>query len=229
MERHSSLLWVSFRSAPTVAPPPTKITHGLPPLRGVAVRDGLAMLQGNEARYRHWLSDFIANAEATTADIGRSLAACQFEQASMAAHTLKGRTGLLGMNELHCVTAKLETAINEAEPTSELLLDLQHGVAAMCAELRRGLALGPNPEPALAATPDLLPAGPPPACVTQLIERLQAGDCDCDVLVTHCLTELAGSPWAAHLQQAAMHIQNFDFVAAGKRLSAERPAHTQGA
>jgi PAS domain S-box-containing protein len=138
---------------------PSAPTTGLPPLRGIDVHAGLALLQGNEARYRQWLNVFVAEMPATMAHLRDAIANGKTEPASMAAHTLKGRTGLLGMNELHVVVAALEAAIEKAEPTSELLLNLEHGVAAMCSEIES--KLGPQQSTAKAANPvtDILQPG----------------------------------------------------------------------
>ena len=207
---------------------PPAPTNGMPPLRGVDTGAGLALLQGDEARYRHWLCDFVAEAPIAMKQIREALAAGQPEPASMAAHTLKGRTGLLGMNELHSIAAALEAAIEAAEPTSELVLDLEHAVIAMCVELKNGLGLPKNPVAAAEPLPDNLPSGVRPVSVTRLIASLQAGDSDCDRLITDCLAELGDTPWAPYLRKALMHAHNFDFAAASRLLDDERQEPTQG-
>lgn len=209
------------------AAPRPESTHGLPSLRSVDVRAGLALLQGNEARYRQWLGVFIAEMPITMTQLRQDLAAGKVAPASMVAHTLKGRLGLLGMKELHFLATALEAAIEAAEPISELLLNLEHGVVAMCAEIRSGLGLEIEAEPAAAAVPDALPPGPPPASVARLIECLQVGNSDDDVLVTGCLAELKDTPWAPHLRQVLVHVQNFDYAAAGRLLSGEQQESVQ--
>ncbi|MDP1733659.1 MAG: PAS domain S-box protein [Sulfuritalea sp.] len=201
--------------------------NGLPALAGVDTRAGLALLLGDEARYRHWLGDFVAEAPAAMKQIRQALAAGTADAASMAAHTLKGRMGLLGMKPLHAIAASLETAIDAGAPASELLLDLERGVAAMCCEIQQGLGAVAPAELAAAAVADELPPGVPPACVTRLIEHLLEGDSDSDLLVAKCLAELKDTAWAPHLQQALSHIRNFDFAAAGAVLSGRRQAQKE--
>jgi PAS domain S-box-containing protein len=196
--------------------------NGLPLLNGVDTEAGLALLLGDEARYRHWLNDFVVEAPVAMKQIRVALAVGQAAPASMAAHTLKGRMGLLGMKELHALAAELEAAIDGGAPASELLLDLERGVAVMCAEIRSGLGQEASAAPAAGGVVDVLPAGvphgPPPATVAQLIERLNAGDSDCDRIIDDCLAELKHTPWAPHLRQAQVHVQNFDYAAASSVL-----------
>ncbi|MCF8178637.1 MAG: PAS domain S-box protein [Sulfuritalea sp.] len=198
---------------------------GLPALRGIDTKAGLALLLGDEARYRHWLNDFTVEAPAATKQIREALAKGQSESASMVAHTLKGRTGLLGMKALHGVAAALETAIEGAAPTSELLLELEQGVSAMCSEIQNTLGLAPNTQATTDFLPDPLPPGTPPESITRLIEHLQVGDSDCDCMAGDCLSELEGTAWAPRLRQALMDIERFDFTAAGRVLTQNRNGH----
>ena len=193
----------------------------LPFLRGVDTDAGLALLLGNEERYRHWLAEFVVVAPAAARHIRTALSADRPEAASVAAHTLKGRMGLLGMNELHAIAAALETAIDKAEPTDMLLLRLEQGINAMCAEIRSGLGLAASTASAIDPFESLmedLPPGAPPASVAQLMAYLQAGEGDCDRLATACLAELEHTAWAPRLRRALIHIQEFDFGAAARLL-----------
>jgi PAS domain S-box-containing protein len=193
--------------------------NGLPPLRGVDTRAGLALLQGDEARYRHWLSDFAAQAPAAIEQIRRDLAAGKPEPASMAAHTLKGRAGLLGMNDLYLAAGALEAGIDSTEVADERLLHLEQGIVAVCEEIRSRLGLDNSFPPMAEDRPDERPSQAPPPSVAQLIARLRAGDGDCDRLVTDCLAELEGTTWAPHLRQALIHAENFDFASASSLLA----------
>jgi two-component system sensor histidine kinase/response regulator len=198
---------------------------GLPPLSGVDTRAGLSLLLGDEARYRHWLGEFVAEAPGAMQQIRRALGAGQSESASMTTHTLKGRMGLLGMNGLYVLAAALEAAIDAADASDKLLFDLEQGVGAMCAEIAGALGLRGKSEVAVESLPGLpadLPAGLPPDCVTRLVARLWAGDSDCDMAVAECLAELAESAWAPYLRQALHYVNNFDFAAAGRLLSGGR-------
>ena len=102
-----------------------------------------------------------------------------------------------------------------------LLLRLEQGINAMCAEIRSGLGLAASTASAIDPFESLmedLPPGAPPASVAQLIAYLQAGEGDCDRLATACLAELEHTAWAPRLRRALIHIQEFDFGAAARLL-----------
>jgi len=214
------------RQRTPAAPRPAPST-GVPPLRGVDTRAGLALLLGDEARYRHWLADFVVEAPAAMTQIRLALAAAELEPASMAAHTLKGRMGLLGMKELHDVAAALETAIDHQDPAERLQQRLEQGVAAMCEEIRSALGLARDAIPVAATAPESPPPGAPPASVARLIASLQTGDSDCDSLIAACLDELAQTPWAPCLRRALALAQNFDYAAAIDVLAADKDCTAQ--
>ena len=197
---------------------------GLPPLSGVDISAGLALMVGDEARYRHWLEDFVSEAPATMRQIRQALAAAMPQEASRAAHVLKGRSGMLGMNELHVRAAALETAIDSMQQVEGLLHALEQSVIVMCAEIREKLGLVDNPALAPDILPAALPPGLPPASVRALIDRLQAGDSDCDRMIADCLIELMDTPWAPHLREASTYIGRFDYCAAGELLTGKRQA-----
>jgi CheY-like chemotaxis protein len=131
-----------------------------PLLHGIDTQAGMALLLGNEARYRHWLIDFMAKTPATLTQIRRDLANDDAKSAIMATHSLRGRMGLLGMKDLHVTATALEMAIESAteaatESTTNcaatndednhelnaLLLALEQSVMAICAEIQRGFGL----------------------------------------------------------------------------------------
>ena len=209
-------------------PTPVNEVSGLPPLRGVDTRAGLALLLGNEARYRHWLSDFTVEAPVAARQIRQALTAGESEAASLAAHTLKGRTGMLGMTELNRIAAALEMAIRNAEPAEQFLLDLEQQLAALCTEIQREIGPSGSTGPVTEALPEGFPPGLPPACVRRLVIRLQSGDGDCEALLVDCLAELEDTVWAPYLRQALPHARSFNYAMANYILSGSRPEQTPG-
>jgi CheY-like chemotaxis protein len=195
----------------------------LPQLRGIDMHAGLSLLLGDEARYRHWLCNFVDEGPGYVAQISKALAMGEPAQAALAAHTLKGRGGMLGMGELHSLAAALELALDGDEPAHTLLIRLEQSVEMLCAEIKKGLGLPESPqtapEPAAESAPKPLPEGPLPDSVQRLIVMLEAGNSDSDTALANCLEKLAGTPWAPHLQQVLADVQNFDFPAAAARLS----------
>lgn len=190
-----------------------------PLLLGVDTKDGLALLLGDETRYRHWLKDFVVEAPVAVNKIRQALNAGQSEQASMGAHSLKGRMGMLGMKNLHAIAGTLEAAIDNSETTEELLFKLEHGITCMCDEILHKLGPAEGSLPIIENSPLVLPKSSPPASVLQLIASLRAGDSDCDKFAANCLAELENTEWAVLLRQALVNIEHFDFVSATRLLS----------
>ena len=178
----------------------------------------MSLLLGDEARYRHWLGNFVDESPGYIAQMSQALAAGEPEQAALAAHTLKGRGGMLGMSELHSLAAALEMALDGGEPAHALLIRLEQTVETLCAEIRNGLNLPQSAPPAVASVPATRPAGPVPEAIKRLIALLEAGDGDCDAAIARSLEALADTPWVAPLQQALADVKNFDFSAAANRM-----------
>ena len=110
--------------------------QGLQPISGVDTRAGLARFGGNEARYWHWLSVFVEEAPAFSAQIRSALANAQEERARKAAHAIKGRVGMLGMTDLHAIVTVLEETLRRGEPADDLLDSMQDTIAKICDELQ---------------------------------------------------------------------------------------------
>ena len=205
----------------TPTPAAARQAGSLPQLRGIDMHAGLSLLLGDETRYRHWLSNFVDEGPNYITQIYKALAADEPEQAALAAHTLKGRGGMLGMGELHSLSAALELALDSGEPAQSLLIRLEQTVEALCVEIRKGLGLPDSPQATPEPVLETLPEGPLPDSVERLIAMLEAGNSDSDTALASCLAELAGTPWVPHLKQALTDVENFDFSAAAGRLSAD--------
>ena len=118
--------------------------HRRPPLaldiRNVRTHDALARFSGDEARYRYWLGDFIAHGPRTVRKIRAAVDTGEQETATRLVHSFKGRTGMLGMIELHALALALETTLRNGEPSGYWLDDLERTVTATCHDLT--VALG---------------------------------------------------------------------------------------
>jgi CheY-like chemotaxis protein len=196
--------------------------EGFPALAGIDTVSGLALLVGNEARYRHWLMDFVVEGPTALTNIRQALTAKDKKTAILAAHSLKGRAGLLGMKTLRLIAGDVENAIDEEKPTEELLVSLQQGIEGLCKEIQRVLGLSVATPAVEDSSLEKLPAGAPPDSIIRLISHLQAGNGDCDSFVADCLDELAETSWVPLLQKARARIQSFDFAAASRLLDNER-------
>ena len=211
---------------------PMPAVAGLAALRSIDTRAGLARFVGNEKRYRHWLTEFLADAPGYAAKIRQALADGDHEAARQSAHAVKGRVGMLGMTGLHPIATALEAALMQGTPTDELLEQLQAMIGLLCAEIRVGLG---GAEPATADAPAAAsgqapegPRGPMPHSIAQVIVMLECADGGSAEAIERCLSELTDSDWAPRLQQALAHVRNFDFDAANKLLAPASPELHKG-
>lgn len=104
-------------------------------IRGVHSREALARFAGDEDRYRHWLIDFITHGPAAALQIRQAISNGSQDAAVRLAHSFKGRTGMLGMLELHSIALSLETTLTNNEPTAVWLEELDRTVSEMIAAI----------------------------------------------------------------------------------------------
>ena len=104
-------------------------------LRGVQTREALARFAGDEERYRHWLTEFITHGPAAARQIREAITNGSVETATLLAHSFKGRTGMLGMAELHSIAQSLEMTLRNREPTALWLEELEQTVAEMSQQI----------------------------------------------------------------------------------------------
>ena len=114
----------------------------MPPLsiRGIRDKEALARFAGDEKRYRHWLNEFVSHGPAATAQVRDALTKGTHEAALGLVHTLKGRTGMLGMVEIHSIAASLEQSLKNREPSAFWLEELERTVAEMSQEIATSLS-----------------------------------------------------------------------------------------
>lgn len=105
----------------------------------VHVDEALARFAGDMDRYRHWLREFVDHGPAAVAQIRQAIANGSQETAIKLAHALKGRTGMLGMTELHSLSQTLELTLRNGEPTAFWLDELERAADDMARELTTAL------------------------------------------------------------------------------------------
>lgn len=103
----------------------TPATTGPLALRGVHIAEALARFAGNEQRLRHWLQDFCHYGPETAHQVRSAIDAGANERAIRLAHAFKGRSGMLGMDELHSIARSLEMTLKNGEPTDLWLEELE--------------------------------------------------------------------------------------------------------
>ena len=93
-------------------------TDAFPDLPGISVKSGLRLVGGNRNLYRKLLSQFRSNYANVVSDIKSALEEEDTEVAVRIAHTIKGVSGNLGINDLFQVAAELEKAAKEGDRPS---------------------------------------------------------------------------------------------------------------
>ena len=101
----------------------------------VRTEEALARFAGDKERYRHWLLEFLLHGPEAAAQIRQAFADEAHDEAVRLAHALKGRTGMLGMVELHSICLSLEMALRNYEPAELWLEELECTVDEMCNEI----------------------------------------------------------------------------------------------
>ncbi len=108
-------------------------------IRGVNVQEGLARFAGDENRYRHWLLDFVNHGPAAAGQIREAIMNGSQETAVRLAHAFKGRTGMLGMPELHSIALSLEMTLRNNEPSNLWLEELEVTIGEMTQAIKATL------------------------------------------------------------------------------------------
>lgn len=115
------------------------LIKGIFAIRNLRQEEGLARFSGDEARYRHWLREFIGHGPAAMMQIRQAINKGSAEAAIRLVHALKGRTGMLGMAEVHSIALSLEMTLRNREPTALWLQELESTIHEMCKELADAL------------------------------------------------------------------------------------------
>ena len=105
-------------------------------LHNVSVSEALARFGGDEERYRHWLLEFIGHGPNAAAQIRQAITSGSCDAAVKLTHALKGRTGMLGMNELHSISQTLELALRNGDPPQMWLEELEIAVEEMSQQIQ---------------------------------------------------------------------------------------------
>jgi len=117
-------------------------SSALAALRQVRVDEALARFGGNQERYIHWLVEFTDHGPNAAAQIRQAITNGTIDAATKLTHALKGRTGMLGMGELHAICQTLELALRSGDPPLLWLEELEAAVEEMRAQITT--AFGPG-------------------------------------------------------------------------------------
>ncbi len=110
-------------------------------LHNVQTQEALARFAGKEDRYRHWLIEFVSHGPEAANQIRQAVTNGSQEAAVKLAHALKGRTGMLGMTELHSICLTLEMTLRNGEPATFWLEELERSADEMSKEISTVLGI----------------------------------------------------------------------------------------
>ncbi|WP_263772889.1 Hpt domain-containing protein [Propionivibrio soli] len=113
----------------------TEQPEGVFAIRNVRAQEALARFAGDRERYAHWLFDFTTHGPAAASQIRQAIANGSHEAAVNLTHALKGRTGMLGMTELHSIALSLEMTLKNGEPAVFWLDELERTAGEMSREI----------------------------------------------------------------------------------------------
>ena len=111
---------------------------------GIREQDALARFAGDRERYHYWLIEFVDHGPAAAEQIRQAATSGSLETACKLVHALKGRTGMLGMTELHAITLSLEACLKNYEPAGLWLEELERTVAEMSNDIVAVLGKPPD-------------------------------------------------------------------------------------
>ncbi|WP_319244841.1 Hpt domain-containing protein [uncultured Propionivibrio sp.] len=120
----------------------TSTSSALAELRQIRVDEALARFGGDQERYIHWLVEFTDHGPNAARQIRQSITSGTIDAATKLTHALKGRTGMLGMGELHAICQTLELALRSGDPPLLWLEELETAVEEMRAQITT--AFGPG-------------------------------------------------------------------------------------
>jgi PAS domain S-box-containing protein len=213
-------------AAPPAAPAPAPggAETGLPEIEGVDAADGLARVAGNARLYRSLLAQFAQKQGDAGAAVAHALERGDREAAALAAHTVKGVAGNLGMRGLHASAETLERALRSAGAVpAGAAAEFSSRLAGQVEAVRRALgaarpaAGSPPPRPPSSAPFDVEAAR---AAIGRLRELLAASDGNAGSAFAGLSGALAGAVGRPRLDELERSIDEFDFEGALSKLDA---------
>ncbi len=112
---------------------PLKMQQWPESIPGLNIRRGIKQVGGNERLYQKLLKDFLRNHEHLRKDLYLYIQQGELEQASRAAHTLRGVSGNIGAERLYQVATELDKKLKLVEPVeTELLQEFTSAYDELC-------------------------------------------------------------------------------------------------
>src|SRR5262245_24137336 len=182
---------------------------------GIDVRAGLKRTGGNQKRYEALLRKFAEQQAGTIASIRTALVGSDTATAERVAHSLKGAGATLGANSLSEAAARVEGAIKSGRGVEEAVQFLSLALDGVLSDLWSAL-----PEDVACNGGDHTAGEAATESLIQLKRLLEADDGEAADFIADAKSHFAGVLTTAEIKALTDRIDNFDFDAALKYLSA---------
>src|SRR5262245_24839082 len=182
---------------------------------GIDVRAGLKRTGGNQKRYETLLRKFAEQQTGTVASIRAALLGSDAATAERIAHSLKGAAATLGANSLSEAAARVESAIRSGRGVEEAVQFLSLALDGVLSDLWSAL-----PEDVACNGGDHTAGEAATESLIQLKRLLEADDGEAADFIADAKSHFAGVLTTAEIKALTDRIDNFDFDAALKYLSA---------
>ncbi len=179
----------------------------------IDVAQGLRHCAGNQPLYTSLLQKFVVSMGGTAQQVRRALASGDLAEAERAAHTLRGVAANLGANRCSDLSAQLETALSQGEPSpalAALLVPLEQHLADLVVNIGHAL---PSATPSSQPTSDAFDAVQQRAICRNLAELLSTSNAQAESLVrsnADLLRQCLGNGFDLLRQQ----VEDFDYESA---------------
>src|SRR5262245_17885828 len=182
---------------------------------GIDVRAGLKRTGGNQKRYEALLRKFAEQQAGTIASIRTALVGSDTATAERVAHSLKGAAATLGANSLSEAAARVEGAIKSGRGVEEAVQFLSLALDGVLSDLWSAL-----PEDVACNGGDHTAGDAAKESLIQLKRLLEADDGEAADFIADSKSHFTGVLTTAEIKALTDRVDNFDFDAALKYLSA---------
>ncbi|WP_321417852.1 ATP-binding protein [uncultured Desulfobacter sp.] len=193
------------------------IDSGLPNIPGINIKAGLNITQNNVKLYRKLLIKFLDDQANFVETFKNAWKRNDTNAAKIAAHTLKGVAGTLGMMDLSTCASALELAVKEASKNVETLLDdVSAELKYVLAGLQQTLQKGSCVEKADAN--DIVEFNRIPPLLTELGSLLGENDTKSIEVAEKLIPFFQNTGHSQVFEQIIQAIKDYDFEQANKDL-----------
>ncbi len=183
---------------------------------GIDMNEGLSRVGGNKKLYLKLLNDFANSYRPVVDSIQKAISEQKMEEARRLAHTLKGVSGNISVNEVFSISEQLEKALTATPPEecNQLLEKLSielHSVIDAIDAIRDHKQPDDSGKQELTAVEDIEPI------LLRAAHLIWTDDVDADPAIK-ALKQALGKRFASEIDEIVISVNGFDFEAAKEPL-----------